>query len=166
MTALSAPSPSPLSDPSSAPSGADYPDPTVLELAGPFGAEQASALQLKLIDAVGQAPGDLYLDVHGVTAFDDDALNTLTAARSRAKSHRTRIAVLDDPEGVVASGLRRTGRHFRFPIYPDAAAATTAMSAEREARDVRSLGLPSPSSGADRPNPLTLVANPDRNLVD
>jgi hypothetical protein len=111
----------------------------VLRLDDSYDAEQSSALRLRLVAAVEGAAGDLYLDAHGVTAFPDEALATLTAARSRAKVHRTRIAVLDDDQGVVALGLRRTGRHFRFPLYPDAAAADLALATERDTLDARTL---------------------------
>lgn len=164
---VSVPAPAPATAPlprTSPPS--DLPDPTVLVLEGPLGAAQADALRIRLVEAVDAAPGALLLDAHAVTEFSDEAMTALTAARSRAKFRGTRIAVLDSPDGAMTAGLRRTGRHFRFPVHPDAEQATAALAAEWAALQGRSLRLVPALPDADDQDPVSTVANPDRNTVD
>lgn len=140
----------------------DYPEPTVLRLTGDLGATTTEDLQNRLTDAVDRAPGDLYLDVHEVTGCTDQALTALTAARSRAKRRRTRLVVLDREDGVVASSLRRTGRHFRMPIHPDAASASEALAAERAV--LRRVIGPAREDQVG-PDGQPALANPHRRLV-
>jgi hypothetical protein len=161
--------------PLSAPLGPDpiaYPGGTVLELNGDFGPAETPALRARLISAVDHADGDLYVDAHGVTGFSDEAMAAFTGARSRAKMHRTRLVVLDGPDGVLAASLRRTGRHFRFPIYPDASSAATALGAERQSgagHSLEALGVRRQAAEAgNEANPGLAnpgLANPDRYQV-
>lgn len=112
----------------------DIPHEHVLALSGRIGAAQMPELRARLVDAVNRTDGDILIDAHQVTAFDDTALIALTAARKRAKSLRHRILILDRAEGHVARSLRRTGMHTRIPVHPDAATATHHLAADRAAR--------------------------------
>ena len=145
------------------PPAAGYPEPTVLLLTGSLDATSIEALQHRLTTAVDAAPGDLYLDVHGVTSCSDVALTALTAARSRSKRRRTRLVVLDDADGVVARALRRTGRHFRVPIFPDADEASTALAAGRAA--VGRVVLAPAGGPGEAGDAAVELANPYRQVV-
>lgn len=130
----------------------DIPHEYVLALSGRIGAAQMPELRARLVDVVNRTDGDILIDTHEVTAFDDTALIALTAARKRAKFLRHRILILDRSEGHVARSLRRTGMHIRIPVYPDAAAAAQHLAADREARARLTLALvprsgPEPTSG-------------------
>lgn len=99
---------------------------------GVVGAAEVPALLAELLAAVQDGGGhDVLLDVRGVSSFADEALTALTAGRSRAKSLRHRIVVVDDRNGETAKSLRRSGQVFRFPVHPDAGTASAALEADR-----------------------------------
>jgi anti-anti-sigma regulatory factor len=112
----------------------DIPRELVLAVSGRVGPAQMPELRTRLVDAIDRTDGDVLIDTHHVTAFDDTALVALTAARKRAKFLRHRIAILDAEDSPVALSLRRTGMHIRLPVYPDAATAAHHLAADRAAR--------------------------------
>lgn len=136
----------------------DGPGERVLSLSGRIGSAQVPELGALLLAAVDRADGDVLIDTHRVTAFDDSDLVALTTARKRAKFRRNRIVVLDGENGVVAAGLRRSGMHIRMPVCPDAATASGHLAADRAARAARAararltmrLGLPQARDPAQR----------------
>ena len=122
-------------------------DERVLTVTGVVRGADAHQLQSTLVGELGHGGGhDVVVDVRKVTAFDDDALPALTAGRSRAKFLHRRIALVDGADGATTRALRRSGHIFRFPVHADAAAARTALAAERSelaARNAtRSAGVP------------------------
>lgn len=124
----------------------DVPHEYVLSLSGTVGPAQVPELRALLVDAVNRTDGDILIDTHHVTAFDDTALVALTAARKRAKYLRHRILVLDSADGCVARSLRRTGMYLRMPAYPDAATAAQHLAADRQARTRLTLNIDPPSN--------------------
>jgi len=105
----------------------------VVVVSGAVGRTDAAQLEACLMLAASEGEADVLLDARGVTAFDDAASSALTASRSRARSRRHRIAVLDSADGAVSASLQRTGRQFRFPVYADVTAAEQGLAADREA---------------------------------
>ncbi|WP_432482977.1 hypothetical protein [Kineococcus esterisolvens] len=92
------------------------------------GAELGDVLRAALGDG---SDGDVLLEAHGITEFDDGALQALASVRSRAKHLHRGFAVLDDRDGATARSLRRSGHIFRIPVHADADAARSAMSGDR-----------------------------------
>jgi anti-anti-sigma regulatory factor len=140
----------------------------VLVLDGEFGAAELPELRRRLVDALEGSDGDLLIDAHQVTAFEDGAMAALTTARSWAKYHGCRVVFLGDRDGAMAAALRRTGRQFRFPVYPDACTASTRLAADRARRAGRgqlTVGSAEPGEGASAPGTTPSLANPRRHLV-
>lgn len=105
-----------------------------LTISGPIVGATVHDLRAQLEDVLNHTGRDIVLDVRQVEAFDDTALVALVVARSRAKYQRRRIVVVDGDGGAATASLRRSGLSFRFPIYPDVAAAVDGLSADRSAR--------------------------------
>jgi anti-anti-sigma regulatory factor len=114
----------------------------VLVASGTIGVAELPELRTRLLEAIGHdgLDFDLLLDARQVSAFDDAALPALTAGRSRANYLRRHLVVLDGEGGAVSASLRRSGLRFRFPVYPDAAAAQEGLAAERTEREAHSFG--------------------------
>lgn len=107
-------------------------DEQIVVVEGAVGAGEVPELLAQLLRAVQDDGGrDVLLDVRGVPSFVDEALAALTAGRSRAKSLRHRIVVLDERDGATSKSLRRSGQIFRFPVYPDVGTASAALAADR-----------------------------------
>jgi hypothetical protein len=120
----------------------------VLTAQGAIGVTDLAELRAGLVEAFDGGETDVLLDAHEVSAFDDGALPALTAARSRAKFIRRHLVVLDRDDGAVSASLRRSGLRFRFPVYPDAAAAHEGLVEDRAALDARGLDWGSASRAA------------------
>jgi anti-anti-sigma regulatory factor len=114
----------------------------VLTASGTIGVAELPELRTRLLEAIGHdgLDFDLLLDARQVSAFDDAALPALTAGRSRAKYLRRHLVVLDGEGGAISASLRRSGLRFRFPVYPDAAAAQEGLAADRAEREAHSFG--------------------------
>ncbi|WP_432572920.1 phospholipase D-like domain-containing protein [Kineococcus sp. SYSU DK005] len=94
--------------------------------------EDGPELGAALISALGDGrDGDVLLDAHSVTEFDDGALRAFAAVRTRAKHLHRGFAVLDEEDGATARSLRRSGHVFRITVHPDAGAARAALSEGR-----------------------------------
>lgn len=139
----------------------DIPPECVLALSGRIGPAQMPELRALLVDAVDRTDGDILIDTHDVTAFDDVVLVALVAARGRAKFRRHRILVLDAVDGLVARSLRRTGLDIRIPVYPDAATAARHLAADRAVRARLTMSRV-PASGPEPARGTTPMIHSDR----
>ncbi|NHC46930.1 STAS domain-containing protein [Motilibacter aurantiacus] len=131
----------------------DTPTGAVLTLSGEVATTDTRQLGAELVDAFDAGGQDLFLDAHGVTGFEDEALAALVVGRARAKAGQHRLVILDVEDGPVAQSLRRTGLLFRFPVFADSGAAAAGLSADRAAVALRagvfgrtSPDLPAPST--------------------
>jgi anti-anti-sigma regulatory factor len=111
----------------------DHESLSVLTITGSIGSAETAELRSRLLAAVSGGR-DVVLDTLGVSTFDDEALDALIVARSRAKYLRHRIVVVDAQVGAVCAALRRSGLYYRFPVHPDVAAAVRGLAEERAAR--------------------------------
>lgn len=107
---------------------------SVVTVSGVIDDNDADELRTQFLEALENADGDIVMDAGHVDSIGDAALVALTAARSRAKSLRHRVVVVDGSHGAVTAALRRTGLRYRFPVYADLAAAGEGLEADKAAR--------------------------------
>ena len=145
------------------------PSTDVVTLSGDVGAADLATLRTALVAAVdGVRPGgDLLVDAHGVTAFDDAALPAFVTARSRAKRNRMSIAALAEDGSALEAALRRSGHLSRITVHPDAAAARELLGRRRELARARLRTAPSAGDedGVARGLGPRGTANPYRRTV-
>ena len=108
-------------------------DHRVLVVSGEVGADDVQELRTALEQAADEG-GDVLLDAHGVTRFDEAARAALVSGRSRAKFHGNRLMVLDAPDGRVRAGLLSWGLQTRILTFDDAEQAVSQGSARSEGR--------------------------------
>jgi hypothetical protein len=156
---------SPLPRSATVPTRIDPASIPVVRLAGDYGPLEAADLRQHLLAELERIDGDVFVDARGATGFSDAAMSALSAARVWAERNGYRMSVLDGEDGVVASRLRRTGRHFRLSVYPDARSACQGLSAARKSRAGRVLSPAQPRGSVPAPA-LTALANPGRSQVE
>ena len=110
------------------------PSTDVVTLSGDVGPADLDPLRQALVAAVDlvRPGGDLLVDAHGVTAFDDDALPAFVAARSRAKWNRMSVACLCDEGSAMERALRRSGHLPRITVHPDSDTARGVLGRRRQ----------------------------------
>ncbi|PPK93521.1 anti-anti-sigma regulatory factor [Kineococcus xinjiangensis] len=137
-------------------------DHRVLVVSGEVGADDVIDLREGLEQAAEEG-GDVLLDAHGVTRFDDAARAALVSGRSRAKFHGNRLMVLDSPDGRVRASLLSWGLQTRIPTYDDAEHAVSDGAARAEGRR----GDGSASGGQQqKQGPVQAVTSTLRKLAD
>lgn len=111
-------------------------DSAVVTLDGDISAADLDRLRTALVTAVDTvaSDGDLVVDAHGVTAFDDACLTAFVAARSRAKWNRRSLAVLAGVGSPLEASLRRSGHLARIAVHDDAPSARAVFETERARR--------------------------------
>jgi len=108
---------------------------SVVTVTGEVSAPDVPEFRRRLVEVLDAHLKDVVIDMRQVVHVDAGLFVALQQARSRAKTHRCRLVVVDPADGVTARGLQQRGMHQRIPFYDDCDAAVAALAGIRAARE-------------------------------
>jgi anti-anti-sigma regulatory factor len=132
-----------------------YATESVMTVSGIVDDVAVGELRRQLVGLLDERRADIVLDMRDVPEVHDDLIAALVVARSRAKHLRSHLVVVDHAEGATSAALRRSGMHFRIPLYLDCVSASLGLAGNREARERLALGAAphrSPETAQQRGN--------------